>query len=283
MITDAAGVAIRKTISPPRRDEAGRMSTEELRENFLISDLFVPGEVSLIYTDMDRMIVGGIVPETALRLPSCRELGTEYFTERREIGLINLGEPGAVDVGGARYRLDRLDCLYIGAGEPEIEFDALGPGLPRFYLLSCPAHWSHPTRKITPADVEPIELGDEANAARRRILQYITPGRVSTCQLTMGVTELGANSVWNTMPAHTHSRRTEVYLYFDLAEGIVVHLMGHPRQTRHLIVRDSEAVLSPWWSIHAGAGTRNYRFVWGMAGENHDFTDIDPVPVTDLR
>lgn len=206
----------------PRPREAARMTAAELREAFLLEGLFQPGGVRMFYTDMDRLIAAGIVPQEEIRLTGDSMLGTAYFTERRELGLINLGGPGVVRVGGAAFEIGR--------------------------------------------------------ASRRRISRCIHPGGAASCQLVMGFTELEAGSVWNTMPPHTHSRRSEIYLYFDLGDGVVVHRMGEPSNTRHLIVRDREAVLSPPWSIHSGAGTRSYGFVWGMAGENQDFGDMDAVP-----
>jgi len=264
----------------PGPDAVDTMSSAELRARFLVSGRFEIGRLRLAFTDLDQLAIGGAVPLDPLPLPACPELGTRYFTERREVGILNLGEPGAVSAGGRRYELDRLDCLYIGCGEENVQFEA-GPGRPVFYLASSPAHRKCPTVRLPRAGARAIDLGDEAHASRRRILQYICPGVVESCQLVMGITELAANSVWNTMPAHTHVRRSEIYLYFDF-DGLVVHLMGAPRRTRHLIVRPGEAVLSPSWSIHTGAGTASYRFAWAMAGENQDFADLDVVPADEL-
>jgi 4-deoxy-L-threo-5-hexosulose-uronate ketol-isomerase len=281
--TAEVGVDLPTMISSLQPGDVNRMSTDDLREHFLVENLMTPGEVKLLYSDLDRVIVGGAVPEGTLQMPASRQLGTKYFTERRELGIINLGEPGAVTVGGERFELDKLDCLYVGLEEPEISFDSTGSGPPRFYLMSCPAHKKYPTHKITQAEVTPLELGDGDHATNRRLFQYICPGKVESCQLVMGYTELQTGSVWNTMPAHLHPRRMEAYFYFDLDDNIVIHLMGSPQQTRHLVVRNEQAVLSPSWSIHGGAGTKNYRFVWGMAGENQDFTDMDALPLSGLR
>lgn len=258
------------------------MSTEELRQAFLVDRLFAPGEVRLVYTDLDRMIVGGVVPREEMRLNGSRELGTAYFTERREVGVINLGGLGTVRVGGKAFELERLDCLYIGCGEEDVRFEPGPKEAPAFYILSCPAHRRLPTAKVARGEAEVQEVGDPARASRRRISRCIHPGGTASCQLVMGFTELEQGSVWNTMPPHTHGRRSEVYLYFDLGDDVVVHLMGPPQSTRHLIMRNQEAVLSPPWSIHAGAGTGNYRFVWGMAGENMTFSDMDGVTTEGL-
>ena len=253
----------------------GALSTPELRRQFLIADLFAPGEARQVETELDGMIAAGIVPADApLRLEP-------RLLDRREVGLINIGGPGAVRVDGTRYELGRLDCLYIGLGAEDVEFETAAGAA--FYLLSAPAQQTWPTVKATPADATVREIGDEANASRRRLHQYIHPGGIRSCQLVMGFTELAPGSVWNTMPAHTHERRSEIYLYFDLGDSIVVHLLGAPGSTRHVIVRDREAVLSPRWSIHTGAGTTPYRFIWGMAGENQDFDDIDALTLQQLR
>ena len=269
----------------PGPKETNTLSTEALRENFLIEGLFRRGEVIAHYTDLDRMVVGSVVPDhSALALPNDKALGTSYFLERREIGILNIGSgPGVVHVGGTRYELATLDCLYVGLGERDVTFSQ-GPGNgAAFYFVSTPAHANYPTTLVRRADVKVDPIGDAASANRRRILKYIHPDGVKSCQLVLGFTEFESGSVWNTMPAHTHSRRTEVYLYFDLGEKIVVHLLGEPQRTRHLIVRDREAVLSPSWSIHAGAGTGSYRFVWAMGGDNQVFADMDPAPMSELR
>ena len=261
----------------PRAEELDRLSSSSLRDSFLAENLFAPGELRILATDLDRLTVGAAMPIGALRLPPCREFGTSYFTERRELGIINIGAPGAVRVGAEFFTLDLLDCLYVGIGESEISFESTTGEPPAFYFLSCPAHRKHPTAKVARGQAQSALLGSPASASSRRLNKCIHPGGIPSCQLVMGFTELEPGSVWNTMPAHTHSRRSEIYFYFDLGENMVVHLYGTPANTRHLIVRDRQAVLSPPWSLHAGAGTANYRFIWGMAGENQSFEDIDPI------
>ena len=269
----------------PSPAEANTLSTDKLRDYFLIGGLFQPGRLTAHYTDLDRMIVGGAVPASApLTLPGSKEeTGTDFFLERREIGILNLGAPGAVRVGGARHELGTLDCLYIGLGEKDVTFENGAAGQAQFYFVSTPAHARHPTAVVRRADVKTDPIGDPAKANRRRINKLIHLDGVKSCQLVMGFTEFEPGSVWNTMPPHTHSRRTEIYLYFDLGTDAVVHLMGEPKATRHLIVRDREAVLSPAWSIHCGAGTGAYRFVWAMGGDNQVFSDMDPAPLAELR
>jgi 4-deoxy-L-threo-5-hexosulose-uronate ketol-isomerase len=267
----------------PSPKETNTLSTESLRENFLVSGLFQAGQVTAQYTDLDRMIIGGALPKEPLSLPSYKETGTSFFLERREIGILNLGAPGAVKVGATRYDLGTLDCLYIGLGEREVVFENGPEGQSAFYFVSTPAHAKHPTATIRRADVKADPIGDVTKANRRRILKYIHPDGIKSCQLVLGFTEFEPGSIWNTMPPHTHSRRTEVYLYFDLGEAIVMHLMGEPKATRHLVVKDREAVLSPSWSIHAGVGTSSYRFVWAMGGDNQVFSDMDAVPIAELR
>ncbi len=270
----------------PSPAETNTLSTEKLREYFLISRLFQPGRLTAHYTDLDRMIVGGVVPAagTPLSLPSSREeTGTDFFLERREIGILNLGAPGAVRVGSAKHPLGTLDCLYIGLGEKDVAFENGPAGQAQFYFVSTPAHARHPTAVVRRADIKTDPIGDPAKANRRRINKLIHLDGIKSCQLVMGFTEFEPGSVWNTMPPHTHSRRTEIYLYFDLGEDAVVHLMGEPTATRNLIVRDREVVLSPAWSIHCGAGTGAYRFVWAMGGDNQIFSDMDAVPLATLR
>jgi 4-deoxy-L-threo-5-hexosulose-uronate ketol-isomerase len=268
----------------PSPTETNTLGTEQLRAAFLIGDLFRPGEVTAHYTDLDRMIVGAAVPTTApLSLPGAKETGTSYFLERREIGIINIGAAGAVCVGATRHELNPLDCLYIGLGERDVTFENGAAGQAAFYFISTPAHTKHPTAHSTREKNIGAPIGDPAKANRRRINKYIHPDGIKSCQLVMGFTEFEAGSVWNTMPPHTHSRRTEIYLYFDLGAEMVVHLLGEPNATRHLIVRDREAALSPSWSIHAGVGTGNYRFIWAMGGDNQVFADMDPAPIAELR
>jgi 4-deoxy-L-threo-5-hexosulose-uronate ketol-isomerase len=284
MTTILTGIA-EATVSSrtlPRACDVDSMGTASLRESFLVSDLFQPGALRLVCTDLDRMAVGGVVPLQPILLPPCAEFGTTYFTERRELGVINLGCPGHVRVGSELFTLETMDCLYIGMGEEDIVFAPSGSGPPVFYLLSCGAHHKYPTVKIARADAQLDPAGDERHASMRTIRKCIHPDGAASCQLVMGYTELAPNSVWNTMPPHTHLRRSEIYLYTNLGAEIAVHLMGSPDRTRSLIVRDREAVLSPPWSIHTAAGTGNYSFVWGMAGENQTFADMDPVKLNDL-
>lgn len=259
-----------------------RMNTSEIRQEFLIADLFTPGEVKLIYLNMDRMIVGSAAPtDQPLRLSAGSQLGTEYFAERREIGVFNIGELGRVAVDGREYELACREVLYIGQGSKEIIFSNASAGHPaRFYFVSLPAHKAYPIFHSTQAQARRMDAGTKEAANVRTIYQYIHKGGVPSCQLVMGFTELAPGSIWNTMVAHTHERRSEVYLYFDLAaDNVVFHLMGKPQETRHLVVRNGQAVISPSWSIHAGAGTGQYSFVWAMGGENQDFDDMDPAPI----
>jgi 4-deoxy-L-threo-5-hexosulose-uronate ketol-isomerase len=268
----------------PSPAAANTLGTEPLRESFLISGLFQPGQITAHYTDLDRMIVGAAVPGTTpLALPSAKETGTAFFLERREIGILNVGATGGVRVGANRYALNNLECLYIGRGEKDVTFENGPSGQAQFYFISTPAHAKYPTVLATRAQAEVEELGDAVSANRRRICRYIHVKGIKSCQLVMGFTEFEPGSVWNTMPPHTHSRRTEIYLYFDLGAQIVVHLMGEPKATRHLVVRDREVALSPAWSIHAGVGTGSYRFCWAMGGDNQVFHDMDAAPIAELR
>lgn len=270
----------------PNQESYRRMTTEELRKAFLLDGLFVPGAVSMVFTDADRAIAGGAVPAgSPLRLPSdSRELAATSFTERREIGIVNLGGPGRVIAGGQKFTLAQKDMLYVGRGRKDVEFESVRASDPAvFYFLSYPAHAEYPTVLATHADAEKNTIGTPAGASRRTINKYIHPGGVKSCQLVMGLTDLEAGSVWNTMPPHTHSRRMEVYLYFGMeADAVAVHLMGEPTQTRSLILRNRQGVISPSWSIHCAAATGSYSFVWGMGGENQEFADMDQVLMADL-
>jgi 4-deoxy-L-threo-5-hexosulose-uronate ketol-isomerase len=278
----ADGIRIVHGIDPGRLPA---MDTRALRWSFLIEDLFKLNRVSMVYANQDRVIVGSAVPlSEPLHLGTSAALKSGYFTERREIGVINLGGAGVVQVDGSDFALERHDALYIGKGNRQIVFssgDASDPAL--FFLVSYPAHVSHPVRLIKKQEADSIQLGDSATSNRRTIFRYIHPAGVQSCQLVAGLTELAPGSVWNTMPVHTHERRSEVYLYFGLPDdGVVLHCMGEPHETRHIIVRNHQAVLSPSWSIHCGAGTSSYAFVWAMGGENQDFSDMDPVRMEDL-
>ena len=269
----------------PTPEATNTLPTEELRHRFLVGGLFQPGTVIAHYTDLDRMVCGSAVPTTApLALPADQALGTAFFLERREIGILNVGPgPGTVRVGGTAYPLATLDCLYIGLGEKDVSFENGPAGRAQFYFVSTPAHAKHPTTLARRADVSAAPIGDVAKANRRTILKYIHPDGIKSCQLVFGFTEFEPGSIWNTMPPHTHSRRTEIYLYFDLGDNIAMHFMGEPHATRHLVVRDREAVLSPAWSVHCGVGTGAYRFVWAMGGDNQVFADMDPAPVATLK
>jgi 4-deoxy-L-threo-5-hexosulose-uronate ketol-isomerase len=260
--------------------------TEELRGHFLVQDLFVPDQPKLVYCFYDRLIVGGICPTTPVTLAvDPKIIGADFLLERRELGIINIGGAGRVEAGGVAFDLATGEGLYVSMGTKDLRFTSLDPGKPaKFYLNSAPAHSALPTRKIALADAEPVVMGDSATSNKRTIRKYIHPGGVKSCQLVMGMTMLESGSVWNTMPVHTHQRRMEAYLYFDMpADAVVFHLMGEPDETRHLVVREGEVVLSPSWSIHSGAGTANYTFIWGMAGENQNFGDMDHVPMSVLR
>lgn len=288
------GVVVSETsVSLKRRHSAppetmSSISPADLRARFLLDDLFVPGNASLCLTDLDRLIVGGICPRADIELPAFHDLGTRTFHERRESGVINVGGRGTVLVDEREIVLDRFDCLYIGAGQHAVTFRGAahsadsGDEPPAFYFLSCPAHRAFPVTKASLAGAHIEEIGASENCSRRRLVQYIHEGGIQSCQLVMGFTEVPDGSAWNTMPPHVHSRRSEAYLYFDLADRVVMHFMGEPECTRHLVVRNRQAVLSPPWSIHCGVGTGRYRFVWGMAGENQAFADMDPVSVHEL-
>jgi 4-deoxy-L-threo-5-hexosulose-uronate ketol-isomerase len=269
----------------PTPEATNTLSTEELRSRFLIGGMFQPGAVVAHYTDLDRMITGAAIPTSApLSLPSAKETGTAYFLERREIGILNVGTgPGTVRVGGVAYELASLDCLYIGLGEKDVTFENGAAGQAQFYFVSTPAHAKHPTAVARRADLRTDPIGDVTKANRRRINKCIHLDGIKSCQLVLGFTEFEPGSLWNTMPPHTHSRRTEIYLYFDLGDNSVFHFMGEPTATRHLVVRDREAILSPAWSIHCGVGTGAYRFVWAMGGDNQVFSDMDAVPLASLK
>jgi len=267
-----------RTIEASDRNSVKRMTTTELRENFVIENLFVTGEMSTVYTNVDRAVVGGIVPtHDPLELTGGKEMACEYFCDRREAGVINLGAAGSIEIDGSVYEIGNRECLYIGRGSRSIKFTSVDAAAPAaFYLVSYPAHADYPTTKATIADANVVELGSDAEANKRTLFQYICPGFIESCQLVMGFTVLHEGNVWNTFPPHTHDRRTEVYCYFDLAEnGKVLHLMGEPDETRHLTLTEKQATISPPWSIHSGVGTCSYAFVWAMGGENQVFGDMD--------
>lgn len=261
---------------------AAGMDTQGLRENFLIDDLFSPGAVSLTYTHYDRMIVGGAVPGAEpLPLEPIKPTGTENFLDRREMIAVNIGGEGKVTVGNESFTLGTRDMIYVGRGS-SVSFVSTDPANPaRFYIVSAPAHATHPTTHIRIGDAKRLDLGSSETCNERSIFQFTNA--VETCQLVVGMTTLATGSIWNTMPAHIHSRRMEAYLYFDMDEDQrVIHLMGEPKQTRHLIVANQQAVLSPPWSIHSGAGTASYTFIWAMAGDNVDYTDVEPIQPGDI-
>jgi 4-deoxy-L-threo-5-hexosulose-uronate ketol-isomerase len=270
----------------PDAVRTARMTTDELRASFLVQGLFVPGAVNLRRIDLDRLVLGGAVPtDTALTLAAPADLLATFFCERRELGVLNIGGSGTVAVDGTAYALDNRDLVYVSRGSRDVVFssdEAANPA--RFYLVSYPAHANHPTTLVKATSVQSGELGSMEQANRRRVSRYVHSAGVQSAQLVMGMTALEPGSVWNTMPAHTHDRRTEIYLYFDVPENAVVfHQMGEPTETRHLIVRDGEVALSPAWSIHAGCGTSSYAFCWAMGGENQDYADMQVVDATSLR
>ncbi len=266
-------------------DDAKTYTTEDLRREFLINNLFQEGQIQLVYTMYDRLIVGGAMPtDKALKLESIDELKAENFLDRREIGIINVGGKGQVTVDGSIYELNNKEALYIGKGNKSVTFENIEGEQAYFYLNSAPAHQSFPTRKITKNEAEIVELGDAKYANRRTINKLLVNSVLETCQLQMGMTELHEGSVWNTMPSHTHARRMEAYFYFDLEEGQTIsHFMGQPQETRHIFLKNRDAVISPEWSIHSGVGTSNYTFIWGMAGENMDYGDMDAVKTDELK
>jgi 4-deoxy-L-threo-5-hexosulose-uronate ketol-isomerase len=263
-----------------------RMTTAELRETFLLEGLFRPGEIECVYVDLDRTVIGSAVPTSApLKLETYPELRSEFFLERRELGVLNCGGAGSVEVDGQTFALDKLDVLYVSRGSRSVAFASADPSAPAaFYLLSYPAHAMHPTTMVKFQDLAGMKLGAQPTCNQRTIYKAIHKDGIQSCQLVMGFTLLDAGSNWNTMPPHTHMRRSEIYFYFDIDPAHrVVHLMGPPDETRNLIVADKQVVVSPGWSIHAGVGTSNYIFCWGMGGENQDYTDMDAATIPGLR
>lgn len=262
-----------------------QQNTQQIRDNFLIQDLFVNDQLSLTYTMYDRYIVGGARPVSkSISLGTIEQLKSDFFLQRRELGIINVGNQATVTADGEDYVLESKEALYIGRGVKQVIFHPSKTGGSYFYFNSAPAHASHPTKKVSLNDAPTVEAGSQENSNHRVIRKLLVKEVVSTCQLQMGLTELKAGSVWNTMPPHTHDRRMEVYFYFNLPDQqAVCHFMGDPQETRHIWVKNREAVLSPPWSMHSGAGTANYSFIWGMAGENLDYDDMDKVAPTQLR
>jgi 4-deoxy-L-threo-5-hexosulose-uronate ketol-isomerase len=261
--------------------------TERLRKEYLIDNLFVPGAINMTYSHVDRMITGGAIPtKEPVKLEGERkDIGADYFLERREIGIINVGPKGSITVDGKEYDMDSKDCLYVGLGNKEVTFNSADPNNPaRFYFNSCPSHKMYPTEKAALGSAEPNHLGSITSSNERTIYKFIHQAGIQSCQLVMGMTLLKPGNMWNTMPSHTHNRRSEVYFYFDMPEdGVVFHMMGEPQETRHLVVRNEQSVISPSWSIHSGVGTNNYTFIWGMAGENQEFADMDAVAMQTLK
>ncbi|HKO18949.1 MAG TPA: 5-dehydro-4-deoxy-D-glucuronate isomerase [Acidobacteriaceae bacterium] len=263
-----------------------RMTTEELRSTFLLAGMFQPGQIELAYVDLDRTVIGSAVPTSgALALETQPELRAEYFLERREIGVFNVGGAGTVTVDGAAYELEKLDTLYVGRGSKSVSFASKSADKPAaYYLLSYQAHAQFPTKLVKFAEITPVELGSLETCNKRKIYKAIHLQGARSSQLVMGFTILETGSNWNTMPAHTHMRRSEVYFYFDVEpEQRVMHLMGPPDATSHIVMADRQVVVSPGWSIHAGVGTKAYGFCWGMGGENQDYADMDPVAIRDLQ
>ena len=273
---------VRYSVSPI---EGKGLDTKGLRKNFLIDVLFKKEELKLVYSHIDRIIVGSAVPVNPIELTVGKELGTDYFLERRELGIINIGSKGYVTLDGVKYEMNNKDGLYVGKGVKEVVFESVDSNNPaKFYMNSAPAHKEYPIVKIDIKDIEPLHLGSLVQSNERKIYQYVHPNICESCQLVMGLTMLEPNNVWNTFPCHTHERRMEVYMYFNIDEdGLVFHFMGEEDETRHIIMKNEQAVISPSWSIHSGVGNKNYSFIWGMVGENQEFTDMDHIDSTKLK
>lgn len=266
--------------------ETKQMDTEQLRKNYLVSDLFTADKINLVYSHYDRVIIGGVNPAgKTVELPNHPELRADYFLERRELGVINIGGDALITADGKEFSLRKMDCLYLGKGTKQVKFRSKSKKDPALlYLLSAPAHHTYPNKVLVKEKAAPVQLGAAETANKRTVYKYIHLDGLKSCQLVMGLTVLEPGNVWNSIPPHTHTRRMEVYLYFDLpAEHRIMHFMGEPQQTRHLVMANNEAVISPPWSTHYGCGTYNYGFIWGMAGENLVYTDMDPAPVAALR
>ncbi len=266
--------------------EVKGMSTDELRSNFLIQQLIQADSLKLVYSHYDRVIIGGVKPlQQKVVLPNEAELRADYFLQRREIGIINVGGAGVVEADGISYELDKLDTVYLGKGTQVVSFASKTTDHPAaFFMMSTPAHHTYPNRKMTKEEASPVNLGETATANKRTIYKYIHQDGIQSCQLVMGLTVLSEGSVWNSVPPHTHTRRMEAYFYFDLPEQHrIFHLMGEPTETRHVVMANHEAIISPPWSVHCGPGSTNYGFIWAMAGENYTFTDMDPVAIAEMR
>lgn len=274
---------IRFAVGP---EETKQFDTQKLIDNFLVKDLMLNDKLKLVYTHYDRVIIGGAVPvNKTLTLPNHPELRADYFLERREMGIINVGGKGTVTADGKKFDLEKMSCLYLGKGTKKVSFASSSKKTPAiFYLLSSPAHTVYPATLFTKEQASPVELGAVETANKRTVYKYIHLDGIKSCQLVMGLTTLAPGSVWNSIPPHTHTRRMEAYFYFDLApEHRLFHFMGNPAETRHIVMANNEAVISPPWSTHFGSGTSNYGFIWGMAGENLVYTDMDPAPVAQLK
>jgi len=274
--------SIRRT---PRPQDLIGMSTQELRDTFQISNLFVPGQLTGQFTDLDRLFVAGVMPTTgSVELSNHKETGRAFFLERRELGAINVGGAGKVVADGQTYALEKQDCVYLPMGTKSVSFasqEAADPA--KFYVLSCPAHAPFPARIMKSSEASPVHLGAQETSNKRTIYKFIHQGGIQSCQLVMGLTALEPGNVWNSFPPHTHWRRTEIYFYFDLGSNVLSHFFGEPQETRHAFLHNDEVALSPNWSMHFGVGTSNYKFIWGMAGENQVFDDMDAVKPLDLR
>ncbi|MGA9212470.1 5-dehydro-4-deoxy-D-glucuronate isomerase [Kaistella sp.] len=266
-------------------NDAKSYDTSRIRQEFLIDNLFNENQINLVYSMYDRLIVGGAMPvDNDVKLETIPYLKSENFLDRRELGIINVGGEGVVSVDGEKFILNKKEALYVGMGAKEVTFKSTSENPALFYLNSAPAHKHFPNKKITKENAEIVHLGDDITANKRILNKLIVNSIVETCQLQMGLTELLPGNIWNTMPSHTHERRMEAYFYFDVAEGqSIAHFMGDPKETRHIFIQNNQAVLSPEWSIHSGAGTSNYSFIWGMAGENLDYGDMDIVAANELK
>ena len=267
-------------------DHVKTMDTQTLRDNFLLEKLMAKGKANFVYSHYDRMVIGGVSPSArALKLGNYETLRSKYFLERREMGIINVGGKGVITADGKAHDLDKLSCLYLGRGVEKITFKSASAKNPaKFFCFSAPAHKTHPTKLYNKKKAAPVQLGAQETANERTIYKYIHPEGIKSCQVVMGLTELSKGNVWNTMPPHTHDRRSEAYFYFDVPRNHgVMHFMGEPQETRHLWVQNDEAIISPPWSIHAGSGTSSYSFIWAMAGENQDFTDMDFFKLKEIR
>lgn len=267
-------------------EDVKNYNTDLLRKRFLKEEIFVENQLELAYSHVDRIIFGGAMPvDKVLKLEVGDELRAAYFLERRELGTINIGGDGLITVDGVKYDINKQDAIYIGKGSENITFESKDPSNPaKFYINSCPAHKNYPTKRITYEDANHISLGSTETINKRLLNQYIHPDILETCQLAMGMTELSEGSSWNTMPSHTHERRMEVYFYFEMDENTrVFHFMGEPNETKHIIMKNEQAVISPSWSIHSGVANKSYTFIWGMCGENQDFDDMDHLEMNQLR